>query len=378
MRGHRVLLRALVPYCVALGMLLPAVGQDIVLGQIVNKSGDQSDSCDDFLAGAQTYLTGMSSRGGLNGDKVVVVQKSEGATPAETIQIAKNLVDKDKAVALFGFCGGNAARVIVESGWFRQGGIAMMAPVSGAQALRGNSVGEVYHVRAGTTDEARKIATNLVGFGMQKVAILSTREEFGTVGRVALEEAVRGAGLSLVANIVAQSDTAGMAQAAKQLAASPAQAVLLSMSTLPAAMFIGEVRKEQQGKMIFALSDVNHVTLGDFIGSRDAAQGVVIAALTPSPYFAVSPIAREHIKAMQQFRSEPPTHATLEGYMAAKLMFEALKKAGRAPTPQAVAKALAQVGTVDLGGHVITLARGKSGSSFVEMTVVAKNGSLLN
>ena len=42
-----------------------------------------------------------------------IVRKAEPASVAETAQMARNLVINDRAVALFGFCGGSSARAVV-------------------------------------------------------------------------------------------------------------------------------------------------------------------------------------------------------------------------------------------------------------------------
>lgn len=347
------------------------------MGQIINSHGEQVEACRDFVAGAQIYFDSVNGKGGVNGEKITLLSREEPATTAETVNVAKGLVENDKALALFGFCGGAAARQVVESAWFRLGNVAMLAPFSGAESLRGKNAGEVYHVRASSADEARKLVATLAGLGIQRVAIVSTRDESGSGERAAIESVLKETKIPIVANAVISAQGDEISQAVKLVGNSTAQAVLVATSTLPAALFISELRKDNAGIMVMALSDVNHITLSDFTGLRNA-QGVVIATLTPSPYFAIAGIAREHVKVMKKYREEPPSHASMEGYIAARIMVDALRRAGRNLTPASVMHALSQLGTVDLGGYVINIAKGKSGSSYVDMAVVSKTGSLLN
>jgi len=349
----------------------------IVLGQILNSHGEQVEACRDFVAGAQTYFDAVNGKGGVNGEKITLLSREEPASAAEAVTAAKSLIENDKAVALFGFCGGAAARQVVESAWFKLGNVAMLAPFSGSEALRGKNVGEVYHVRASSADEARKLVATLAGLGIQRVAIVSTRDESGIAERAAIESVLKETRIPIVAGATISAQADDIAQAVKLVGNSTAQAVLVATSTLPAALFIGELRRDNAGIMVMALSDVNHITLADFTGLHNA-QGVVIATLTPSPYFAIAGIAREHVTVMKKYREEPPSHATMEGYIAARIMVEALRKAGRNLTSATVTHALSQLGTVDLGGYVINVAKGKSGSNYVDMAVVSKTGSLLN
>lgn len=352
--------------------------QDIVVGQIINPRGEQAETCRDFSAGAQIYFDRVNADGGIGGSRISLLRRDEPESAKETLALAQALVNTDRAVALFGFCGGMAARVVSDSPWFKQNPVAMLAPLSGAEALRGPNAGEVYHVRASSNDEARKLAATLAGLGVQKVAIISTRDEAGSAGRIAIEQALKTVGLPSVVNLYISAQADEVNRVVKQVADSPAQAVIMSTSSLPAAMFVVELRKVRVGMMIMALSEVNHNTLTDFSGAKDGAQGVAIATLVPSPYFPVAAIAREHVKAMQKLREEPASHATLEGYIAAKVMVEALRRAGKAATPATVARALAQIGTLDLGGHLLNIVRGKSPTSYVDVAIIAKNGSLLN
>lgn len=356
---------------VFLSLCLP-VRADIVLGQIVNRHGEWADSCRDFSAGARVYLDGINARGGVNGERVTLAEREEGASATETVQIARVLVEQQRAVALFGLCGGAGASEIGANPWFRTAGVAMLAPQSGALNLRGNGAGEVYHVRASDADEADKLSATLLGFGLNRVAVVHSGDANGQAGRMALERALAARGVRPVVTLGLAGDATRLVG---QIGARSVQAVMLAASTLSSAMLVAELRRNLPGVMVFATSGVNHATLADYLGSREAAQGVVIATLMPSPYFAVTPIAREHIRQMRQFRDEPPSHATLEGYIAAKVAVEAIRRGGR--RPDSMARALAGMGRLDVGGYEVDIGRGRSGS-FVDVAVVSKSGQLLN
>ena len=70
---------------------------------------------------------------------------------------------------------------------------------------------------------------------------------------------------------------------------------------------------------------------------------------------------------------------SLEGYIAAKVLVEGLRKAGRNLTHESLVDAMASLGTVDLGGFKVAYTPANhNGSSFVELTIVSKGGTFRN
>jgi ABC-type branched-subunit amino acid transport system substrate-binding protein len=62
---------------------------------------------------------------------------------------------------------------------------------------------------------------------------------------------------------------------------------------------------------------------------------------------------------------------SLESYIGAKVVVEALKRAGPKPTREAFAQALDSMKAFDVGGYAVTFAPDNhNGSSFVELTVI--------
>jgi ABC-type branched-subunit amino acid transport system substrate-binding protein len=67
----------------------------------------------------------------------------------------------------------------------------------------------------------------------------------------------------------------------------------------------------------------------------------------------------------------------LEGFVAAKLMTEAIRRAGPHPTRQKIVAALETMHEFDLGGITVNYSpTDHDGSNFVELTIVGKNGMI--
>jgi ABC-type branched-subunit amino acid transport system substrate-binding protein len=76
--------------------------------------------------------------------------------------------------------------------------------------------------------------------------------------------------------------------------------------------------------------------------------------------------------------AEPLSFSTLEGFVAAKITVEALKRAGPRPTREKVLKALTGMGEHDLGGvYVNYTPQTRDGWGGVDLTIVGIQGKLL-
>ena len=116
-----MLSRILIATTLLLSSFAHAEKGDIVIGQIINFSGDQADTCRDYLTGAQVLFDAVNIKGGIHGRRISLSQRFEGNSPAANQKLAEDLVNREGAIALFGLCGGPAARQLVESGWIKSG-----------------------------------------------------------------------------------------------------------------------------------------------------------------------------------------------------------------------------------------------------------------
>jgi len=107
---------------------------------------------------------------------------------------------------------------------------------------------------------------------------------------------------------------------------------------------------------------------------------VVITQVVPAPQRETVPIVREHVRAMRKFRDEPPSHLTLEGFIAAKTMVEALRRGATAKTARreditAVLAALPDTSLTALTSEYASSVSG--GNRLIEVTMVGGDGRLV-
>jgi branched-chain amino acid transport system substrate-binding protein len=70
--------------------------------------------------------------------------------------------------------------------------------------------------------------------------------------------------------------------------------------------------------------------------------------------------------------------SSLEGFMAAKVMVEGLKRTGKEPTREKLVAALETLRDYDVGGFRVTYTpEDHYGSKFVDLTVIGQDGKFL-
>jgi ABC-type branched-subunit amino acid transport system substrate-binding protein len=89
-------------------------------------------------------------------------------------------------------------------------------------------------------------------------------------------------------------------------------------------------------------------------------------------------IAREIKRLTKDRPTMVVSQQTIQGFAAAKLVTEALKRAGKKPTPQLLVTALESIRDFDMGGFLITYGPADhTGAEFVEMSIIDKRGEFL-
>jgi branched-chain amino acid transport system substrate-binding protein len=144
--------------------------------------------------------------------------------------------------------------------------------------------------------------------------------------------------------------------------------------------FAREFPFKQLGVLIGGLSLVNHTALMEIAGPQ-AIKGVVLTQVVPSPQREGVPIVREHVRAMKKFRDEPPSHLTLEGFIAAKMLVESLRtgltaRLVRREDVLAILTRGQQGAPTSLAMHDTGMMNTKSGKP-VDVTMVRGDGTLI-
>jgi ABC-type branched-subunit amino acid transport system substrate-binding protein len=111
------------------------------------------------------------------------------------------------------------------------------------------------------------------------------------------------------------------------------------------------------------------------------ARGVGLAQVVPPVTKTTVRVVRDYVETLSRF-GDPGWQASaygLEGFFAAKVLVEGLRRCGPTVDRERLSDALARLGQVDLGGFQLDYSAGsREGSRWVDIGIVGRDGKLLN
>jgi branched-chain amino acid transport system substrate-binding protein len=354
----------------AAAVALPAIarpGDPVRLGQSATLAGPAGANGRQFRDAAQAWFAIAAREGG---PRFELVSLDDGGQVERALTNTKLLTSSHGAVGYFGFVGPGANREGMQAAL--EEGVPFVAPVSGMDVLRQRANGHVYLLRAGHRDEIRQIIRHTASIGITRAALLYEYDSCGWEMRDSFAEAAQEAKLAAHASASVSRNSADVAAALPTLLAREPQAVVLAANPAACAALVRAARKAGFGGSFYTVSTVGGKALLDALGPL--AVGLSVAQVVPFPWGGTTPIAREFLAFCAGAQIEPD-FASMEGYVAARWLCEAAKRArARDLTAPSLASALERMPPTQLGGFPLAFsADTRSASSFVELTVVGSS-----
>ena len=111
------------------------------------------------------------------------------------------------------------------------------------------------------------------------------------------------------------------------------------------------------------------VTLGD------ARHHLTISQVVPFPFSPSTPIVREYQQRMGEIGVTDYDFSSMEGYLAARVLTEGLKRAGRTLNREGLIAALESLRDFNMGGFSVTYGpQNHQGSRFTDLTLISRSG----
>lgn len=349
---------------------------DIVIGQSVPLSGSLASTGKEMALGVKIYLDAVNAQGGVNGQKLRHVVKDDGYNTEETIRLSKELIEKDKAVALIGYAGTGNISELLKQGVLAANNTPLIAPYTGGEPLRKPYNPYIFHIRAGYADETAKMVDQFVGAGLKRIGVFYQDDAFGQAGLAGVEKALARHNLEPVAKGAYAKGSEDVAAAVDTLKKATPQAIIMIAVMRPAAAFVKDYRKVDRSAQIFSISVINGPELFKLVGENNG-RGVGITQVMPSPHVGTIALVKEYLKALQSFAPEAsPSYTSFEEFVGAKVLVEGLKRLKGDVSSSALIKSLENL-DIDLGGFSVRFGPNhRVGSNFVDVTFLRANGEL--
>jgi ABC-type branched-subunit amino acid transport system substrate-binding protein len=375
----KIHLSRLASVCVFATLLTSGLAHaDLNVVQIAPLSGPLADTGKLLQQGAEMAFQEANAKGGIGGQKVRLITKDDAYKVDETVRLVKEAGSSaDKPVAFLGLVGTGNIAALVEKKTLDEVGIPVVGARSGAGMLRNPSHPLVYHLRASYSAEVEQLVEVASSIGAKNFGVMYQDDPFGQDGLEAMKKAVSKRNLKLLASGAYEKNTTKIDSAVDTLLkASDISAIVLVSNTQATAAFVKAYREKGGVAQLYAVSVNNDREIVARIGEK--ARGLSIAQVVPFPFSTVLPITKEYQTLLKKYFPDAlPTVTGMEGYIYGKVMVEALRRAGPSPNPESLKKAL-EGAPFELGGFVIDFAPGEhEGSSFVELTIIGRNGALI-
>lgn len=350
--------------------------QTIVIGQSAAFSGPAAELGGEMKKGAKAYFDLVNSEGGVAGRKIDLVSLDDGYEPNRAADNTRKLINDHKVFALFGYVGtptSNAALPI-----FTEEKVPFFGAYTGAASLREPLNRYIFNVRASYYDETEAIVEQLVSVGVKNIAVFYQNDAYGKAGLTGVERAMKKRNLPISALGTVERNTVDVAKAVQDIKAVSPDAIIMVSAYKSCGEFIRQARKAGSNAQFFNVSFVGSNALASDLGT--AGSGVAISQVVPFPWSPSVAVVKEYQKTMAQFAPKSPySFGSLEGYIAAKVFVEGLKRTGKELTRDKFIATLEKTNDLDVGGFHVSFAPNKhDASKYVDLTIIGKSGKFLH
>lgn len=339
----------------------------VTIGQSVALTGPGSPLAIPFHQGAKLYFDRVNAAGGVNGRRIELVVLDDRGNPANTAANTKKLLEQG-VLSLFGYNG--SPQVTAAYPLIKDSDVMLFAPMSAADEFRGALYTNLYSVRPGYSEEAAAITRHAETLGSRKLAILHATDGESLSALDSAERTMTSLGANLV--IKAPFANGSIASSVDKTLGGRPESVLVISDASGAASAVRDLRAKGFRGPIYGFSTTGESLLAEQLGPAGA--GVVVVRVVPKSDNAKVAVVRELAADAQAANLGKPNVYMLEGYIAARVYAEALRRLTREPTRARLKKSIESLEDVSVGGFRVHFAEERVASKLVELSLIDSQG----
>lgn len=331
-----------------------------LIGQTAALSGSLAWPYVEMNKGIKAAFEEVNERGGVAGRPLQFVSLDDGGAPDKAAQNAKQLVEQERVFTLFA-CGPTTSAMGALA-VVNQAKVPLIAPATGADALRAYHP-LVIHTRAGYANELDKIVQQISTIGLSRCAVTYFDNPFGKATVAAFEAAAKKYNNTAWKPFLIEDSAAGITKAVDDIERFQPSS-LISLAIGPNGIPFYTALRKRVTTQPFALSFLGVKPLLQSMGP--AGSGITVAQVVPHMENIASPVVKAYQTAMRKSGSTTWTHSSMEGYIAARVLIEGLRRTTR---PEKFIESFYSMRPLDLGGYELNYGPNQHiGSNFVELT----------
>ena len=335
---------------------------ELRFGIVAPFSGPAKDLGHQMQMGIEAAFNATNATGGVFGRKLTLVTANDGYDPAKTGDGMKQLDETQHVFGYVGNVGTPTAAVALPYALSHR--MLFYGAFTGAGLLRSDPPDRyVFNFRASYAEETFAVVRYLVKsrrIQPEQIAVFAQHDGYGDAGFQGVEKAMRSISASgdsgAVLRLNYERNTVNVDEAITQLRQRPKnllpiKAVVMVATYRAAAKFIEKTVDQIPGLTYTNVSFVGSTSLADelMVLGPKYASGVIVTQVVPAVESSSSVVLDYKTALTKSSPGEAPDYVSLEGYLSASLLIEALKRAGFDLDTEKLVTALESVQDFDLG-----------------------------
>ncbi|HSI55450.1 MAG: ABC transporter substrate-binding protein [Ramlibacter sp.] len=344
---------------------------EILLGQSAVLTGPLSPGALAMQGGARIAFDEANVKG-VAGRKLRLLSLDDAFDPAKAAANYEALAKQHQVLACVLGVGGITTLAGMPA--LREANMPMVGATAVVDSAREKLQGVAYFTRASQQRESDALVQHLQTLGMRKISFVHIGTPGGLEVLGQVKEAVQKQGLQFMGSAAIAPDGSNAVEAGKAVAAQQAQATIMFITGPAGAAFIQSALANGSAPAFYGMSILAGDVTARLLG--DQSKGLAISQVTPYPWDAANVDANQYRKACEKAQV-PVGYHSYEGYIAGRVMVDALKQCGRDLTRVRLHAALKALKT-RVGGIDIDFNGGQhTGSRFVELVRVRPDGKFV-
>jgi branched-chain amino acid transport system substrate-binding protein len=317
--------------------------------------------------GIETAFNRVNDAGGIHGRQLRLIAADDGYDPARTAQTMTQLYEKDQVFGIIGNVGTPTAVVAVPYALAHR--MLFFGAFTGADLLRRDPPDRyIFNYRASYTEETDAVVRYLVKIRRlrpEQIAIFAQQDSYGDAGFEGVAKAMRALRSGQQGTILRlgyKRNTVDVDEAVAQLnkQRTAIKAVVMVATYRAAAKFIEKTRDANPTMIYTNVSFVGSTALAEelmLLGPKYAA-GVIVTQVVPA-VDGYSSVILDYKSALSTYLpGEAPDYVSLEGYVTANVLIEALKRTGPQLDTERLVEGLESLRDFDMGlGTLVNFGR---------------------
>ncbi|MCJ7618272.1 MAG: ABC transporter substrate-binding protein [Desulfobacterales bacterium] len=349
---------------------------EIVIGASLALGGHASFLGTQYLHGAMCLINHTNSEGGIHMRNIRLIAYDDEYDPPRCVANTKRLIDNDKVFCLFCYVGTPTSLKIIDI--VEETKTPLLGIFSGADKLRFPFRHYIFNVRSSYYHETNAVVRYFIEKkGLSRIAVFYQYDDYGFDGLKGTQIALQKYNLSPVTTGSFERGTLEIKEALDKIQSSKAEAVVMIGTYSPCAKFIKEARARGYNPLFHNVSFVGADKLVQELG--DAGEGVLITQVVPPPTERILlPATDQYCRLLTKYYpQDKPNFVSFEGFINAKILIEALRRAGRDISRESFIRALESIREhyVGIGASINFGPLDHQGMDDVYLTQV-KNGQL--